>query len=251
MTTGAKVAIGCGVAILVTGLVVVAGVVGLGFWAKGKVEKMAEGEQRIEQLHKKADANTFTPPADGLLQEDRLLKFLDIRRRIFAVYLRHKDDFDAMAKKKEGTLGDVAQSLGILNEARLAKAEALADVQMSQGEYDYLVGQVYKSAWASEWFKGGTEGQSLSQWADKAGEAMSKSVEEGSKAIGKSGATTEEAEAARKSLEQSQPAVDQMAREMRQRAKELDVPPQNIALFRKHEAEIKKYAMGGLEWMGL
>jgi hypothetical protein len=29
------------------------------------------------------------------------------------------------------------------------------------------------------------------------------------------------------------------------------VPPQNIALFRKHEAEIKKYAMGGLEFVGL
>lgn len=224
MTTGAKVAIGCGIAILVTGLVVIAGVVGLGFWAKGKVEKMAEGEQRIEQLHKKADTHTFTAPADGILQEDRLLKFLDIRRRVFAVYLRHKDEIDAISKKKEGTLGDVTQSLGIFNEARLAKAEALADVEMSQGEYDYLVGQVYKSAWASEWQKG-NEGQS--------------------------GATTEEAEAARKRLEQNQPAVDQMAREMRQRAKELDVPPQNIALFRKHEAEIKKYAMGGLEWMGL
>jgi hypothetical protein len=29
------------------------------------------------------------------------------------------------------------------------------------------------------------------------------------------------------------------------------VPPANITLFRKHEAEIKQYAMGGLEWVGL
>jgi hypothetical protein len=31
----------------------------------------------------------------------------------------------------------------------------------------------------------------------------------------------------------------------------IEVPPANIALFRKHEAEIKQYAMGGLEWVGL
>jgi hypothetical protein len=31
----------------------------------------------------------------------------------------------------------------------------------------------------------------------------------------------------------------------------VEVPPANIALFRKHEAEIKQYAMGGLEWVGL
>ena len=31
----------------------------------------------------------------------------------------------------------------------------------------------------------------------------------------------------------------------------MDVPPANIELFKKYEAEIKKYAMGGLEWIGL
>ena len=42
-----------------------------------------------------------------------------------------------------------------------------------------------------------------------------------------------------------------LATETRESAKQLDVPPQNIALFRKHEAEIKNYAMGGLEFVGL
>jgi hypothetical protein len=31
----------------------------------------------------------------------------------------------------------------------------------------------------------------------------------------------------------------------------MDVPKENIALFRKYEAEIKRYAMGGLEFIGL
>ena len=37
----------------------------------------------------------------------------------------------------------------------------------------------------------------------------------------------------------------------REGARGMDVPPQNVALFKKYEAEIKKYAMAGLEWIGL
>jgi hypothetical protein len=226
MTTGAKVALGCAGAVLLGGLVVIAGVVGLGFWAKGKVDQVTAGEQKIEALHRQADANTFTPPADGVLQEERLLKFLETRRRVFDVYVKHKDAIDAMSKQKEGGLREITQGLSILNEARLARAEGLAAVGMSQAEHDYFVTQVYKSSWASEFAKENA-GQTFSQVADQA------------------------AETARKALEETRPAAEQMAREMRQRGKEMDVPPQNIALFRKHEAEIKKYAMGGLEWMGL
>lgn len=250
MTTGAKVALGCAGAILLTGLVVVAGVVGLGFWAKGKVEQVTAGEQKIEELHKKADANAFAPPADGVLVEERLLKFLETRRRVVGVYLKHKDEIDAMGNQKEGGIGEITKSLGIFNEARLARAEALADVGMSQAEYEYLQGQIYKSAWASEWSKD-NQGQTFSQFADQAADSVVKSVDEGSRAIGKDAAATPEGEAARKALEESRPAVEQMAKEMRERSKAMDVPPQNIALFRKHEAEIKKLAIGGLEWMGL
>ena len=31
----------------------------------------------------------------------------------------------------------------------------------------------------------------------------------------------------------------------------MDVPPANVVLFRRYEPEIRKYAMGGLEWLGL
>jgi hypothetical protein len=41
------------------------------------------------------------------------------------------------------------------------------------------------------------------------------------------------------------------AKQQREQAKQLDVPKQNIDLFRKYEADIKKYAMSGLEWIGL
>jgi len=80
---------------------------------------------------------------------------------------------------------------------RMAQAQALADVGMSEDEYRFMVQQVYKTLWASEVAK------------------VSPGPEGGAS------------------------------------APTLDVPPANLALFRKHEAEIKQYAMGGLEWVGL
>jgi hypothetical protein len=264
LNTGAKVAIGCGAAVLLGGMAMVAGVVGLGFWAKGKAEKIVGAEQKIQDLQKRADANVFTPPADGIIQEDRLVKFLDVRKKVFSVYLAHKDELDAISKKKDGSFSDVTAGLGILNEARLAQAQGLSDVGMSQTEYGYLVAQIYKTAWHSAWQKD-NDGKSFSQWAGEATDATTKSLQDGSKALGKDTAAEEKEknltpeqrqmlDQTRKALDQMKPlgdALQQQRDEMRRRAQEMDVPPQNIALFRKHEDEIKKYAMGGLEWMGL
>jgi hypothetical protein len=194
--TGAKVAIGCGIAVVVGGVMLAAVVFGGLWWAKGKAEQFTGRETQIEQLKKKANAVPFTEPADGLVREDRLVKFLDIRRRVFDVYAKHKDELEAMNKKKQADFGDVTRGLGVLAEVRLAQAQALADVGMSEDEYRFLIQQVYKTLWASE--------------AAKASPV---------------------------------PGV--------QTAPTFEVPPANIALFRKYEPEIKQYAMGGLEWVGL
>jgi hypothetical protein len=197
--TGAKVAIGCGIAFVVGGVMLAAVVFGGLWWAKGKAEQFTGRETQIEELKKKANAVPFTEPADGIVREDRLVKFLDIRRRVFDVYAKHKDELEAMNnmnKKKQADFGDVTRGLSVLGEVRLAQAQALADVGMSEGEYHFLIQQVYKTLWGSE--------------AAKASPV---------------------------------PGV--------QTAPTLEVPPANIALFRKYETEIKQYAMGGLEWVGL
>jgi hypothetical protein len=195
--TGTKVAIGCGIAAVVGGAVLAVVVFGGLWWAKGKAEQFTGQEAKIEELKKKANAVPFTEPADGVVREDRLVKFLAIRRRVFDVYAKHKDELEAMNKKKQADFSDVTRGLGVLGEVRMAQAQALADVGMSDDEYRYLLQQVYKTLRASEIAKAspGPEGSA--------------------------GAPT------------------------------VDVPPANLALFRKHEAEIKQYAMGGLEWVGL
>ena len=180
MGTGGKIAIGCGIAVLFAGIVTVVALGGVAWWAKGKAQEFTSEQNRIEELHRKANANPFTRPADGTIAEDRLQKFLDVRRRVYVVYEKHKDELDELGKKKQGDFGDVRRGFNLINELRLAQAQALADAGMSEDEYRFLIEQIYKSA------AGG-------------------------------------------------PAV----------------PPANLALFQKYEPDIKKYAMGGLEWIGL
>jgi hypothetical protein len=89
MGTGQKVALGCGcVALLAVGAVVA--VIGFGtFWAKGKVKEMAGGLEKIaaktdeiSRWEKQANAHPYTPRPDGVIPEDRFLKFLETRKQV-------------------------------------------------------------------------------------------------------------------------------------------------------------------------
>src|SRR5437764_248896 len=139
MSTGAKVAIGCAVVALLGGVAVAAVVFGGIWWAKGKAEQITGNESRIDALKKKANAVPFTAPADGVIQEDRLQKFLEVRKRVFAIYDAHKDEFEAINKKKQADFSDITKGLGVLNDVRIAQAQALADVGMSEAEYRFMV----------------------------------------------------------------------------------------------------------------
>jgi hypothetical protein len=164
MSTGAKIAIGCGVLVVLTGLAAVVGIVGFGFWAKGKAETAlsgmkegAEEHNRIEQLLQSANANAFTPPADGVIDEARLVAFLDVRKRVFTVYEANRAEIDAFGAQRSGgdpSFTDVAKGLtrgfAILNQLRLARAQGLVATGMSETEYAHLVAAVYTSMIASE-----------------------------------------------------------------------------------------------------
>ena len=52
-------------------------------------------------------------------------------------------------------------------------------------------------------------------------------------------------------LEQQLEEMKKAGGTLREQARALDVPPENVALLRRHEAEIRKYAMEGLAFIGL
>lgn len=246
MSTGAKVAIGCGI-VAVGGGVVIAIALGFGaYWLKGKADEMTGGveamgrrAEEIQRWEEKANANTFAAPADGVIAEDRLVKFLDVRRQVYGIYEQHRDEIEHFAArtrdKKDLSVSETLEGAGKLAslaaDVRLAQMKGLAGVGMGEEEYRYIQMAVYKSAWASDAEK-------------EAGKMPSEALHEQAESLraeaGKSASSPEMAQAA-----------DEAARMMESARGSLDVPRANVELFRKHEADIKKYAMTGLAMIGL
>lgn len=199
MSTGAKIAIGCGCLVLL-GAAAVLGVVGVGaWWAKDKIEEASAGLEKmtavteeIERFQKQANANAYTPPEGGVIPEARFLKFMATRKQVHAVYERYETELRELQKKSESateklTLSELWSAGGTLAEMagaiRLAQMKALAAAGMSEAEYRDIQMAVYQSVWA--------------------------------------------------------PA-----------AESTPVPTANMELFRKHQADIQKYAMHGLAFLG-
>jgi len=265
MGTGAKVAIGCG-CLLLLGAAVAVGVVGWGaWWAKGKISeatgglgKVAAKTEEIDRWEKKANANAYTPPADGVISEARFLKFLDTRKRVFAVYQRYEADLRDLQKKSDTASdklspsdlwsagGKVAEMFG---EIRLAQMKSLAELGMSEPEYRDIQIAVYKSAWAAgaQTESGKMPAEAVSQSMSEAAKGMDEAMRAGLEAARKEGVPG----SGKVSEEDVRKLQEQMTKLGQDAGKALEVPKANVELFRKYEADIKKYAMHGLAFIGL
>jgi hypothetical protein len=244
MSTGARIAIGCAIAAVLAGIVAVVAIGGAAWWLKGKAEQVADGMVKksgdIEAYEKKANANAFTEPADGVISEPRFLKFMDARKAVYAVYEKHQADFEAMKDKKEADFSDLTKFAGLVGDIQLAQAKALADAGMSEAEYRFIQGAVYRSAWAAATVK-------------DTGKQPDELIAEAVKQIGDAAQQLEKQASAQgvPSASSGAKSARETASELTKSAEGLAVPAANIALFRKHEADIQKYAMSGLALLGL
>lgn len=261
MGTGAKVAIGCGIVVVLVGIAVVVGVVGLGMYGKSKLDGLAAEQKVYEELERKADANPFTEPENGVIDEARLVKFIEARKRLFPLYQKYQAEIEGlekMDKKAEPELSDIGKAIGAvkgLAELKKAHLQSLVDVGMSQEEYKYLVQAVYKTMWAAEIEK--STGKTLEQNRQAAEDSMkqaARQLEEQAQQPIDPNLPPEAQKAlrdAQEQMRQSQRQLEQSAEQVDDQTDGLDVPPANLALFRKYEEDIKKYAMTGLEWVSL
>ena len=265
MGTGAKIAIGCG-CFLLLGAAAVVGVVGMGaWWAKDKIteatgglEKIAAKADEISRWEKQANANPYARPDDGVIPEERFVKFLETRKRVYAVYERHEADLRALQKKSEAandklTPSDLWSAGGkiaaVFSEVRLEQMKALAALEMSEEEYRDIQMAVYKSAWASDAEKesGKMPAEAVSESMSQAAKGMEDAMHAGLEAARKQGVPGSE----KLSPEDAKKAEEAMTRLGEEAAQALAVPRANVELFRKYEADIKKYAMHGLAFIGL
>ena len=265
MGTGAKIAIGCG-CFLLLGAAAVVGVVGMGaWWAKEKITEATGGlgtlaakAEEIERWERQANAHPYTAPADGVIPEDRFVKFLDTRKRVYSVYERYEADIRGLQKKAE-TAGDTLSPSDLLTAGgklaevfgaiRLEQMKALAELGMSEGEYRDIQVAVYKTALASD-----AEKQSGRMPAEAVSESMAEAAK-GLDEAARAGLEAAQREGVPGAQSVSPEDVAKLQQEMTRLGEEagqaLAVPKANVELFRKYEADIKRYAMHGLAYIGL
>jgi hypothetical protein len=263
--TGAKIAIGCG-CLLLLGAVAAVGVVGVGaWWAKGKITeatgglgKVAATTEEIDRWEEKANANTYTPPPDGVIPEARFLKFLDTRKRVYSVYGRYEADLRELQAKAEKagdklSPSDLWSAGGKIAEAaaaiRLEQMKALAELGMSEKEYRDIQIAVYKSAWAAsaETESGKLPAEAVSESMSEAAKQMEEAMRAGLETARKEGVPG----SGKVSEEDVRKIQEQVTKLGEDAGQALEVPRANVELFRKYEADIKKYAMHGLAFVGL
>lgn len=263
--TGAKIAIGCG-CILLLGAVAVVGVVGMGAWwakdklteAAGGLETIAAKADEISRYEKQANANAYDAPANGVIPEARFLKFLDTRKRVYAVYERYEGELRDLQKKSEAAGDKLSPSdlwsaggtlAEVFSEIRLEQMKALAELGMSEEEYRAIQVAVYTTAWASDVEKesGRLPAEAVSGSMEEAARGMEEAMRAGLEAAQKEGVP-----GSGKVSDQDVAKLQEQMTQLGQEAGQvLEVPRANVELFRRHEADIKKYAMHGLAFIGL
>jgi hypothetical protein len=248
LSKGAKIALGCGLAALLAAGVAVVVVGGVAWWGIGKAKQATEGfvaeQEGVERDLAKANANPFTEPEDGIVQEDRLVKFLAVRKRIHdEVYLKHKDMIEAQANKEKADISALAKLPFIISELRASKARALAQQGMSEAEFGWLFRTVYGNLVLDGMARSG-DGTTVAE-ADRASlKAMAEQAEQAAAAAEANPSLPAEMKQQLRDAATRARAEADRGVEM---TKALDVPPANLELFKKHKDEILKYTMGGLE----
>ena len=235
-----KVAIGCFAVAVIALFLFVAGVIGLGYWAKQKVQEVTGGGPAVEEARRTANAVPFRRPPGNIVAEARLVRFIEIRASVFSVYEKYRGEIETrMAKMKEGKsldFGDISTGLTLMGELQKAETLALAKHGMSEDEYAFITGEVYKSMWTD--FGSGE----ASKKAIKDASQAARTAAEAMKAAESQGMPPEAREALAKAGSEIAASTQQATRDI----ENLGTAPENVALFKRYEGDLKKYAMPGL-----
>jgi hypothetical protein len=243
MGKGAKIAIGCGiVAVLFVIVLAIAAAVGLG-WVKHKAESVKGDLEKTNALQEQTAAMSFTPPSDGVIKEDELVRFLAIRKAVYPIYEAHRAEIEKHAKEDVAGVRDAMNAFALINKLRNAKLQAQVDQHMGDDEYNFVAHAVYSSA-VSEAFRDSMGGKSASQVASEA-------IAQARRDVGNAQAEGNMPAEGQQALATTQQSLDAAEEQARAAAAQFDIPPQNLALFKKYESQIKEYSMSGLELIGL
>jgi hypothetical protein len=260
MGAGTKTLAGCGCLAIVGAAVLVAGL-GVGtWWLKDRAYDLTDGlealvvrNHELETWERKANAHPYERRDDGVVLEERLLAFLDVRRRVHEVYASYESELVALREQAQDRTSPTtdellaigARAAEMFAELRLAQLKALTEAGMSEPEYSAIRTAVYVAAAAAkaESGTGKLPAEAVSQATRRLQETLRAGLERAREEglPGMSGVSDSD-------LERLDEALSRMSAGG---SEALTVPPANVTLFRKYEDEIEKYAMHGLAVLGL
>lgn len=244
------VLVGCGVIIVIGIIAIVAG----GWFVKTKIDQGVKTVKNIagsedseygQRSAKLAKEYPFTAPADGIVPESQLTRYLDVRKAMFVVYQQHDAEIKQIeAHKDKPQASDLMNGASIVNDLRLAQVAALEQQKMSLDEYRYMTNAVYV-----EWTAMVTKEAISKANPDQMKQQLQAQIDQINVQLQNANLPEE----AKKSLQSTKETLEQQLNnnqleQINQGLKQ--VPEQNIQLFKKYDQEIRKYMMGGLEMIG-
>jgi CHAT domain-containing protein len=238
--------IGC-VAVVAVAIIVVAGCGSL-LWRNFNraKERYIQQEKSTEQLNRNY---RFTAPANGVITEKQLQRFLAVRKQIFTVYKRYEGEFKKL-EQDNTDLSVLTKGWGFWKDLRKEHTNALQAQKMSPEEYQYIVNAVYKTRFAAG-TKDALKDQSFSDAAEKNLRDMIEGIDKQLKDPSTPDATKKALQTTR---DQLQSQLENLSKNsaLKKMDSTLDsIPAENLALFKKYEKEIVQYSMAGLELVGL
>ena len=251
MSKAGKIAIGCGMVVM---LAVVGICVTIFFgarWAKHKIDdtvKTVTGDSsQIEDYTRRANESPFTPPVDGVVGEDQLKRYLEVRKDIYSVYLKYQDELEKK-RAEDVSASDFTRALGAINELRLAQAKGLASARMNEAEYRFVKTAIYQAFLATA-----TQGATGKQMSEVLRDSAKQMDENSRRALEQAGKVKVDGvgQASPEQIRAAQEKMREMMAKAADNAEQLRVPEQNLVLFRRYKPEIDKYAMNGLDLIGL
>jgi len=174
---------------------------------------MAGGGPALEAARREANSVRFSRPSNNLVSEDRLKKFIAVRATMFEVYEKYRPEIEAVAARAEAQAveaADLRTALSFSKELHQAEIGALGREKMPEAEYAFIQQQLQLS------ISGLTDPEEVARAAKRAEEEVEKAEKMGL----------------------SRETVDTIRRGM-----QLSTPPENIALFKKYETYLQRYAM--------
>ena len=144
MSTGAKVAIGCGIVALVGVVGVIVAIVAGGMFVSRKAEQFTGGleaqQEASETVQELEREHPFTAPADGIVRDDRAEAFFAVTDDAWEKMREWVEDMRERGEEIDGRggqagIGDAMAGLQGLGRSRVALSEALADHDMAVSEY--------------------------------------------------------------------------------------------------------------------